>query len=406
MRADATACNATLAWVRSFTRCVPWGLAAIGLVTACELNQTVISPGESSLVLHAVLNQTTPIQSILLERAWDGVNYIYKSGQIYTQSDPVGTGAGYGEIQAEIDITTPSGAVVRATEPRLPVGGYGGGLYWASIPGTSLVPGGTYELRIRTKAGELMSTRTTVPLVSGTPPLTAVDFDRTRDTVPVEWATAPRTRAYLVVIQNPYRNVSFFTDSTVVRLTGGLRNVLVEGLPHVFLPGFQPLLTVFAVDSNYYDYYRADLESDRGDVRSRVEGGFGVFGAAVPVLRQRLKVSAPFVDPVEGVYSLLGSASDSAHTLMIGVTLYLESKAARSGNPDAITGRYRSRPGAPSDSGGALVGIRFRDSVRVAFLRGQRLEDTIEVYRARVAGDTLIGKYSGRLGTWSFLKVH
>jgi hypothetical protein len=182
-----------------------------------------------------------------------------------------------------------------------------------------------------------------------------------------------------------------------------MRNVAVEGLPRVFLPGFQPLVSVHAVDSNYYEYYRGAGSAYRGDAPSTVSGGHGVFGAAVPVLRRQLLVEAPFLDPVEGAYRHLGS--DSAKTLMLALTLYVESRASRTDSPDAISGRYRSRPGALADSGGALIGIRFGDSVRVAFLRRQRLEDTIDVYRARVSGDTLIGKYRDRIGTWMFLRT-
>ena len=63
-------------------------------------------------------------------------------------------------------------------------------------------------------------------------------------------------RSYFVRVETPYGPRAFFTDDTRVRLSGDLRNADADGLPRVFIPGFPQAVTVSAVDSNYYDWFR------------------------------------------------------------------------------------------------------------------------------------------------------
>jgi hypothetical protein len=91
------------------------------------------------------------------------------------------------------------------------------------------------------------------------------------------------TAAYELVIANPYRDVTAFTESSTVHLTGALRNTDAEGFPNAFLPGFEQRVSLYAVDSNYYDYYRSSNTSTGRGLVNRITGGLGVFGAAAPV---------------------------------------------------------------------------------------------------------------------------
>lgn len=111
---------------------------AVASTVACELDERTVAPGTPVVVLHAVLSPTTARQSLLLERSWDGVNYIWKTGQLYSQADPVTYGSGFAEVLAQIDVTTPSGTVVRAREARLVDPSMGGGVYWLTLPPGSL----------------------------------------------------------------------------------------------------------------------------------------------------------------------------------------------------------------------------------------------------------------------------
>jgi hypothetical protein len=386
-------------------RCARVTVALAAILAGCEIGETAIAPGEPRLVLHAVLSPTTTNQVILLERSWDGNNFVRKAGESYSTADPIGTGGGYGEVLAEVDVTRPDGVVIRASEPRLLAPQFGAGLYFLSLPGASLIGGGTYIINVRTSSGETLTAHTTVPVFPASAPVEQFQFDRQRDTMRVAWPKLPFSRAFQVWIDGPYGRSMFFTDSAGVRLVGSLRNVNVEGLPRVFLPGFTQAITVAAVDTNYYDYFRSGNHSQTGSgLVNRVNGGIGVFGSSVPIIRKRVQVVAPFTERIEGNYRFFGTPEDSARTLMIGMTVYVESKTSRSSSPDALTGSFRARPGIAVAMTGSFVGTRLADSIRIAFLRNQLITDTIDVFRGRVAGDTIVGVYTFRAGTWRFLK--
>lgn len=378
-------------------------LAAV--LTGCELGESTLTPGPARLVVHSVLSPTAFNQVLLLERTWDGTTEIWKTGRAYNPNDPIGTGGGYGETLAEVDIIRPDGSVVRATEAQQLNPMFGPGLYFLNLPSSSLTGGGLYRLRIRSSGGEEVLAQTTLPSLPPNVANQAVTFDRQRDTLTLTWSPVTAAPAYHVVIDGPYGQTAFFADSNQVRLQGSLRNVAAEGLPRVFQPGFTQSLTIAAVDSNYYDYFRTSNHSQTGSgVVNRITGGFGVFGAAAPVVRRTVQVVAPFTEPVEGVFRYLGDATDSSRTLMIGLTIYLESKSGNASTPDALSGTFRSRPGVGVTATGAFLGRHLRDSVQVAFLRNQSLADTIDVFSGRLHGDTITGVYRFRTGTWKFLR--
>lgn len=373
--------------------------------SGCELAETQLSPGRSRLVVHAVLSPTATSQVLLLERTWDGSTEIWKTGRAYNAADPIGTGGGYGEVLAEIDVIGPDGSVVRASEARLVNTMFGPGLYFLNIPSSSLTSGGQYQLRVRSSTGEELASETTLPLFPPNVTNDLVTFDRQRDTLTLTWPALTASPAYHVVIDGPYGQTSFFTDSSHLRLLGSLRNVSVEGLPRVFQPGFTQSLTIAAVDSNYYGYFRSSTHSQTGaGLVNRVRGGYGVFGASAPVVRRRLNVIAPFVDLVEGHFRFLGTPEDSARTLMIGLTVYVEAKSSRDNTPDAISGAFEARPGVNVAKSGGFLGSRRGDSVQFSFLNNQTLADTIDVFSGRLAGDTIVGVYRFRSGTWRFLR--
>jgi hypothetical protein len=387
-------------------------------LAGCDLGADLVSPVETPIVvLHAVLTPDGFGQSLLLERAWDGRhNVLFGLPSTtppfqfeYDPANPIVSGGGIPELLADIDITTPSGVTVKAMEPRTPSGeSTGGGQYFVPLGGMVIAAGGRFAVHVKTTSGRELFASTTVPHFLPSVPLLPVAFDRIRDTLQIRWNSVPGARAYQVVIESVFANVRLFTESTFVRLTGEIRNVNAEGLPRTFIPGFQQRVAVLAVDSNYYDYYRTSSSSLTGTgIVSRVEGGIGIFGAAIPIARRRLDVTGTFRLPPEGAYRYLGSAADSIRTLIVGLTLNVLGDPSSS--RVAVSGSYRARPLAVfpvfTDTAGAFLGERWRDSLVLAFLSRQRLRDTIDVFRARIAGDTLIGSYRWRTGTWRFLRT-
>jgi hypothetical protein len=85
---------------------------------------------------------------------------------------------------------------------------------------------------------------------------------------------------------------ALFSDSTRFALSGQLRNFFVDGLPSVWLPGFVQIVSVVAVDRNFYDYNRSGNDPFGGTgLISSVRGGLGLFGSALAVLRRQVTVS-------------------------------------------------------------------------------------------------------------------
>ena len=126
-----------------------------------------------------------------------------------------------------------------------------------------------------------------------------------------------------------------------MRLPGTLRNADVLSLPHVFIPGFPQTVTVSAVDSNYYDWYRTRNDAISGEgLVNRVKGGIGVFGSLVRLQMQQVHVVSPQKESIAGYYVVGGTDDLASVAPYSSLTLYLESPAARSDQPDLLSGRY------------------------------------------------------------------
>ena len=106
--------------------------------------------------------------------------------------------------------------------------------------------------------GAEVSGSTVVPDISPVVAGSRVDvFNRDRDSVRLTWRSATGARSYLVRVESPFGAFLQFTDSTNVTLDGELRNYFASSLERVFIPGFRQRVSIAAVDSNYFDYYRS-----------------------------------------------------------------------------------------------------------------------------------------------------
>ncbi|HSA57656.1 MAG TPA: hypothetical protein VLE53_18220 [Gemmatimonadaceae bacterium] len=383
----------------------------VAAALACELEEVTIPSTASVVIVHGLLNSGASFQSLLLERSWNGEHFVVTNGPPYTPGNPIGSGSGYPELGATVEVTLPDGATLRGLELQQASPDAPPGIYALPIPAATVAAGGRFRLEVLTADGELLRAETTAPVAASATPLVVQSFDRRNDTLRLEWPAFAGARGYELRVETPYGPYTALTGQQDVHVSGALRNVFVEGLPSVFFPGFRQVVTISAVDSNFYDYFRTtnNFYSGRGLV-SRVEGGLGVFGAITRAVRLELHVTAPFAQPIEGEYRYLGTPADSARTLVVGMTLWVDAKAVQAGQPDALSGAFRARPGAVTtlDTLGGMLGIRFSgsfgDSVRVAFLSRQSIRDTLDVFRAAVRGDTLVGQYRRRVGTWRFVR--
>jgi hypothetical protein len=380
--------------------------ATVVIATACEIEKVQIPSPPAKVALHSVLSASAPSQVVLLERTRNGSVTVF--GTPFDLVDPVVSDHGIAEPDALVRLVTPANDTIAAVEDsKVRDDQKGAGIYRFAIDGAALQRGGTYHLIVNTTHGELLTARTVVP--DGVPAMASVGrtFDRTGDTVTLDWPAVVGARAYWVRIETPFGPRFFFTDSTHVRLTGNLRNTQATGLPHVFIPGFLQPVTVSAVDSNYYDWYRTHNNSVSGEgLIDRVDGGLGVFGSLVRLTFESWNITAP-QDKPGGVYRMIGQPIDFAAMPFYRLDLYLEGQSARSDQPDALTGRYyRSlkigEVGCPMCG---VLGTIKNGEVRLALLSDWFAQDTLEQFVGELRGDTLIGNYRFT-GPVTFVRDH
>ena len=382
-------------------------MLAVALITAaCELDKVAIPRTKDEIALHSVLSASASTQVVLLERTRNGSVRMFAPR--FDLEDPIVTDEGVAESRATVNLTTPDGRTLAAVEDAVARSDRKGeGIYRFALPGSALAQGGTYRLTVRTQKNEELTAETVVP--SGAAAIVADQrvFDRARDTVSLEWPVSSGARAYFVRVETPFGPRVFFTQATRVRLPGDLRNVDLEVLPHVFIPGFPQAITVSAVDSNYYDWYRThnDALSATGLV-NRVQGGIGVFGSLVRVRYVAVEVTAPQTQPIAGTFRFSGTDEERIGTPYLALHLYVESPSARSDQGDALSGRFERRPtfSLPNEPIDGLLGTVKKGKVALSFLRNWSAADTVEVFSGEIRGDTIVGSYRGFGGVAHFVR--
>jgi hypothetical protein len=386
------------------------------LASACEIEKVAIGRPPNMLALHGMLSATAPSQVVLVERTRNGS--VQLIAPPFDVTDPIVSDEGIAETGAAVTLQAPNGTIYTASEDNTTrVDGKGQGIYRFMLPGAGLLRNAPYRLTILTATGATLTAETSVP--GGTAAddpggfVPDVLFDRTRDTMDIRWAGVPGARSYFVRVETPYGPLSFFTESTFVRLPGTLRNADVLSLPHVFIPGFPQTVTVSAVDSNYYDWYRTRNDPISGEgLVNRVKGGIGVFGSLVRLQLQQVHVVSPQNESIAGYYVVSGTDILASVAPYSSLTLYLESPAARSDQPGLLSGRYTTGVGWKFTGCKVcgLFGTVQGQTVSLALLetgldtKGWSARDTVDVFSGTVRGDTIVGTYRLRGGPFTFVR--
>ena len=379
-------------------------LALVVLLGGCKIEEVEIPRTTSRVALHAVLSATAPSQVMLLERTRNGSVTIV--GTPFELENPFVNDQGIAEPGATATLVAPDGQVFIGREDLTP-GGSGAGVYRFPLPGALLERGGDYRLAVVTTSGETLTAESSVPGGIAAEFPEDRTFNRSVDALSLAWPATPGARSYFVRIETPFGPRSFFTGDTTVRLTGDLRNVDVSSLPHVFVPGFPQAVTVSAVDSNFYDWYRTHNGELSGvGLIDRVQGGLGVFGALVRLRFEALTVVAPQPEPIAGTFLFTGTPDEQLSAPYSRLDLYVESRAARSDQDDALSGRY-TRQMRLGDIGCAvcgLLGTARGGHVELAFLRDWFAGDTAEMLTGELHGDTIVGRYRDHAGIARFVR--
>ena len=261
-------------------------LALLGMLgmAACTFPEDPLPPGDDRVVVHAVLDlsRTTQVvelsatdgspltdadldSAIIVLRLPDGTSLTAKQDSEYT--DPY------------YDFYRPIQATYR---------------FDLQAAGVQLIPGATYDLVITTRAGGLIRGSTTIPVADPSSMSTAGSFSRSRDTLRLSWDAVSGARAYELQVWRTFTQYSSSTHLTYsafvsdsVRLAGTARSPQDD---EVFMSPSQASVYLFAVDANYYEYYRAVGDPFAGAPPTRLEGALGVFGSVVPIVRRQFPV--------------------------------------------------------------------------------------------------------------------
>ena len=373
------------------------GTCALCVVGACTFDEHAVAVQSPQVVVHAVLDPGAQEQQVLVERTLSGSVNIVRD-QRFDSEDPVNSGGGVPVSGALVAITGPDGRFI-AFE-TLPAGrppSYETGRYVTPSNGMIVRPGASYVLEVSTPGGTIVRGTTTVPTIGPTGTSGRVDpFNRGRDTVRLTWRSVAGARSYLLRVESPFGPFLQFIDSTNVSLGGDLRNYFASSLERVFIPGFRQRVSVAAVDSNFFDYYRTRNDPFTGSgIINHLEGGIGVFGSAVNIGTRTVDVVQDSREPsFEGIWDI----ADSPRPLVDLFRVYVETP----GEPSALSGWYARDRAGPTLEG--MVGTRTNGRVVLEFLANQAAVDTVGVFSGEQRGDSLIGTFTGVTGRVVFLK--
>jgi hypothetical protein len=314
----------------------------VPLLSACELTEVTVAPGQRVVVVQSVINlppsqvfvERGPEQFVVVEYSQTGDTTAISDHQV-PPGDPAQPISGALVTIEHLDGVPCAGRVDTLTElPSHRIGAQGSGSYHFYLG--CLPKGGDHlRLRVETPAGEVVTGTLTVPRATtrevtvGDAPVLGdfLDLNRERDTMRLGVTPLPGGRALQVEARNaadPDR-LSFFTltDTMGITLPGNLVNPFEgDSGESVFRAGRYYHLAVALTDSNYYDFLRSrsDPFTGRGFI-NHLSGGIGVFGA-VETTDYTLRVVAPMNDPRDGWYQMDGFVDTGPLTLRL--ELYLD----------------------------------------------------------------------------------
>ncbi len=349
----------------------------------------VTSP-QSAIVVHAVLNPDVAEQVVLVESSLTGRIDINDRLR-FNPLDPIRTAGGSPINGADVRLLADGDSVgVRAVETL--VGTRATGRYVVARAQLAVQPGRRYRLRVRTADNREVTGETLVP---GAPPgwtpgsgavAQPTVLNRSRDTLALRWPAVTGARRYALRVEGPFGPWALFSDSTQFTLGGGLRNFFADGLPSLWFPGFVQTANVAAVDGNFYDYNRSGNDPFGGTgLISSIRGGVGLFGSLVNLLRREVTVTENTRFPLDARWRGL-AANGQAAEVDLWVDVQGPTVSSVSGREVTALRRF-------------VLGTLRGETLRLVTLAAGSSADTVAVFTARLAGDSLAGTYDGRFAT-------
>jgi hypothetical protein len=369
-------------------------LIACLFAVACEFDKRTVGVGREQVAVHGVLDPSQFTGTILVEQQLTGRVRITEDK--HDPDDPIVSGGGVPISGATVILTSDIGEVAYAIEDLTTRGdGKGAGVYrfrngTAPTPQDTtwirLAPAGQYTLTVRTPGGTEVTGSTIIPNVPSTrvnPQL--LQFNRDRDSLFLAWGDIELAHRYAVRVESPRGPFLVFVDSLEYLVAGSLRNIFTEGLPKTFVPGFRQVVSVGAVDRNFYDYYRSrnDIFTGRGLI-THLQGGIGLFGSYVMLRGHTLNVIADVDQPIEAIYRRFTGPAGRAPE---GFTIYIESEGTTP--VQQVSGSWSLSAG--SASRGLIGTLDPTSDLTIALLEGQFATDTADVLDLKWDGLSLLG---------------
>jgi hypothetical protein len=375
------------------SRCVVTVLGACTLALGCELKEITVPQGEPVVVVHAVLNVEEPTQFVILEYSLTGRDqgFLYSSG--LTPPGPAGEGR---PIEgATVTLThwnpgdCPTPRVFLTEQPPVPFGdgSEGGALAPSGTYVTGdlcpLAPGDRVDLRVETRAGEVVTGQTVIPGAQSIDVRTGLaaenlELHRGTDSIRIDVDPIAARALILELGRDLTRTPDVYpgslllgqlftlaTDTMGVVLAGDLISFDDEDDGEaVFRGGRYYTLTVAVADTNYFDFVRSfsDPLTGRGFI-NHLDGGIGVFGSVL-TSHNDIRVIDDQDDPREGLYRVTGSFDGTPVDAVLDV--YLD---PRQGNVTSafVDGTWVDGPIATSGDGSYWFNVPGSGSVSGRF---------------------------------------
>jgi uncharacterized protein DUF4249 len=288
----------------------------------CEIKGTTAPELEPRVVVHAVLNPTSGVQTILVERT---VRSIVRNPGETPQFEPIGNARVviYGPRQDSAVATRAGGVGVSVGTYRVSSVTITDGSAGNVQPNVLRIrPGERYRLRVETTIGIAVG-ETTIP-VSGTVDAARRTFNLDRDTLRANVANVRNAAGFYLRHETTralHERYVTTLDDALVRPLSGVDDTdwSFSFADDAIYPGLAQRFTLVAVDSNYFRYYVASFDPFGDDTRGNtLTGGVGLFGSVAPVMSKVLDLTANIDTPVEGSWA----ADRSSSTLPSSMALY------------------------------------------------------------------------------------
>lgn len=311
----------SLSRARRLTR-VARVLLPLAALAGCELAGIAAPEVERRVVVHAVLNAASSLQSVIVEET---LRSLGPNPGEQAQYVPIGTArvVVYGPRDDSVVVAGQSSNATAGTYRIQSVTITDGSPGTAGPNVLRIRPGERYRLRVETQLG-VVTGETVVP-VSGPADGTRRTFNLDRDTLRVDVSRVRSAAGFLLRHETRTNALERF----VTRLEATLMHPLASpddddgwsfGFAHdLVLPGLAQNFIVVAVDSNYFRYHEAGFDPFGDETRGNtLVGGVGLFGSVAPVMAKTLDLIADIDTPIEGAWV----AERPSLTLPNTMTLY------------------------------------------------------------------------------------